>query len=185
LKIYFETNRLILQSLNTSHSEMYYDFLMRNAEFFKKWSPKYDNGYFDKGYHKKNLEGIENETREGRIVKFGVLLKNDPSRIISMVELSNIIKGPFLSCFLGYMTDEKENSRGYTTEAIKKVIDYGFNEIKLHRIEANIIPYNAASIRVVEKLGFCLEGYSRNYLQINGKWEDHLHYVMLNNSLAL
>jgi len=161
---------------------MYFDFLKRNAEFFRKWSPKYEEGYFDKGYHKKNLEKIENETGEGRMVKFGVLLKQNNSKIIGIVEFSNIIKGPFQSCFLGYMMDEKENGKGYTTEAIRKTIDYGFKEINLHRIEANIIPHNTASIRVVEKLGFQLEGYSRNYLQINGKWEDHLHYVLLNDS---
>jgi ribosomal-protein-alanine N-acetyltransferase len=125
---------------------------------------------------------MEKETEAGKQIKFGVFIKNDLNKIIGTVSFSNIIKGPFLSCFLGYRTDEKENGKGYTTEAIKRGIEYVFDEIKLHRIEANIIPANTASIKVVEKLGFKLEGYSRNYLQINRKWEDHLHYALLNEN---
>jgi ribosomal-protein-alanine N-acetyltransferase len=183
VNIKLETNRLILHPLNIRHSEMYFDFLIRNAGFFKKWSPKYDERYFELDYHKKRLENIEAEYKAGRQIKFGAFLKEDIAKIIGTVAFGNIIKGPFQSCFLGYRLDEKENGKGYMSEAIKKGLEYMFTEIKLHRIEANIVPYNSASISVVEKLGFRLEGFSRNYLQINGKWEDHLHYVILNREL--
>jgi ribosomal-protein-alanine N-acetyltransferase len=63
------------------------------------------------------------------------------------------------------------------------VVEYAFNELKLHRIEANIIPRNAGSIRAVEKAGFTCEGTSKKYLQINGVWEDHAHYVRLNEKV--
>jgi ribosomal-protein-alanine N-acetyltransferase len=164
-----------------SHLELYFDFLTRNAEFFKPWSPKYENGYFELDYHKERLQKIEMDIKEGAAVKFGVFLKNDISKIIGTVSFMNIIKGPFQSCFLGYRFDEKENNKGYATEAIRESIDYIFYAEKLHRIEANIIPRNKPSIRVVEKLGFVNEGLSKKYLQINGKWEDHIHYVLLND----
>lgn len=70
-----------------------------------------------------------------------------------------------------------------TTEALKAAIRYIFEEWKLHRIEANIIPRNAASIRVIEKLGFEREGYCRKYLKINGIWEDHYSYALLNKAV--
>ncbi|WP_330651588.1 GNAT family N-acetyltransferase [Tepidibacter aestuarii] len=69
------------------------------------------------------------------------------------------------------------------SEAIKKGIDIIFNQYKLHRIEANIMPKNKASLRVVEKLGFYNEGLALKYLKINGKWEDHIHMVLLNDKL--
>ena len=184
MSIKLETERLFLISLGALHCELLYDFLIRNAEFFKRWSPEYEKDYFEIAFHLKRLANIEKDTKEGKQIKFGVFIKNDLNKIIGTVSFANIIKGPFLSCFLGYRTDEKENGKGYTTESIKRGIKYVFDEIKLHRIEANIIPVNTASIRVVEKLGFKLEGYSRNYLQINGKWEDHLHYVLLNEPVS-
>jgi ribosomal-protein-alanine N-acetyltransferase len=64
-----------------------------------------------------------------------------------------------------------------------EVIRIAFDGMGLHRIEANIIPRNVRSRRVVEKLGFTLEGMSRKYLRINGVWEDHLHYALLNEKI--
>ena len=58
-----------------------------------------------------------------------------------------------------------------------------FTEKRLHRIEANIIPRNIASIKAIEKAGFIYEGISKKYLNINGVWEDHLHYVLLNSEI--
>jgi len=183
LNIQLETERLKLISLDTSHTAMMFDFLIRNADFFKPRSSKYGETYFDIEYHKKALEKIATNTVKGKAVKFGLFLKNDPKKIIGTVSFMNIIYGPFLSCFLGCRMDEKENGKGYTSEAVKKGLDYVSGVLKLHRVEANIIPDNKRSIGVVEKLGFKLEGYSEKYLQIKGKWEVHLHYVMLNNKV--
>ncbi|EOD01178.1 Ribosomal-protein-S5p-alanine acetyltransferase [Caldisalinibacter kiritimatiensis] len=69
------------------------------------------------------------------------------------------------------------------TEALKMGIDIAFNELKLHRIEANIMPKNEASLRIVKKLGFYEEGVAKKYLKINGKWEDHIHMVLLNEDI--
>ncbi|KNF08661.1 acetyltransferase [Gottschalkia purinilytica] len=76
-----------------------------------------------------------------------------------------------------------EVNKGYITEAIKKGIDIMFNNYGLHRIEANIMPKNKPSLRVVGKLGFYNEGLARKYLKINGVWEDHIHMVLLNDNL--
>ena len=88
-----------------------------------------------------------------------------------------------ISCHLGYKLDKDEVNKGYVTEAIQKGIDIMFNELKLHRIEANIMPKNKCSLRVVEKLGFYNEGLAYKYLKINGKWEDHIHMVLLNDKV--
>ena len=177
---YTESDRLILRSLSVKDAGEVYDFRTRNAEFFKQWSPEYPPDYFSREFHCKNLIQIEADVLKGTLVQFGVYLKSDQKRIIGSVVFSNIIMGPFKSCYLGYRIDKDEINKGYATEAIIAGCEYMFKEKKLHRIEANIIPGNTASIKTIEKAGFTYEGLSKKYLKINGVWEDHLHYVLLN-----
>jgi ribosomal-protein-alanine N-acetyltransferase len=66
------------------------------------------------------------------------------------------------------------------TLAIKQTVDFAFNTLSLHRIEANVMPHNIASLKVLEKNNFNKEGLAKKYLKINGKWEDHIHMVLLN-----
>ena len=183
MKITLETQRLKMVSLDGTDTEQFFDFLMRNKEYFRRWSPEYEENYFSVWYHKAWLESIEKDMKEGRHIKFGVYLKTNPNRIIGSVSFSNIIKGIFQSCFMGYRVDENETKKGYASEAIARCVKYMFEEIKIHRIEANIMPVNSASIRVMEKLRFENEGLAKKYLKVNGVWEDHLHYVMLNSKI--
>jgi ribosomal-protein-alanine N-acetyltransferase len=183
ITVTLETGRLTLKSLNKNDAEAYYNFLMRNTDFLKPWSPKYEDEYFNLSHHEKKFIQLEKDTEEGRYIKFGVHNKNDLNTIIGSVSFSSIIHGPFKSCYLGYRVDEKENGKGFATEAVKSGIDYIFNTLNLHRTEANVIPRNTASIRVVEKLGFTYEGQSKKYLQINGVWEDHNHYALINDNI--
>lgn len=180
---YSESERLILRSLTVNDAEELYKFRVRNAEFFKPWSPTYPSDYFNPDYHRKNLIQIESDVLKGILVQFGVYLKTDSKKIIGSVVFSNIIMGPFKSCYLGYRIDKDDLNKGYATEAIIAGSKYMFTEKKLHRIEANIIPRNIASIKTIEKAGFTYEGISKKYLKINGVWEDHLHYVLLNNEI--
>ncbi|GMA58037.1 acetyltransferase (GNAT) family protein [Alicyclobacillus sacchari] len=76
--------------------------------------------------------------------------------------------------------DKAYNGRGYTTEAVRLVVDYAFRVLKLHRIEAGVMPHNEGSIRVLEKSGFEKEGLSKKNVLINGKWEEHLHFAIVN-----
>lgn len=178
-----ESERLLLRSLTTADADELYQFRTRNAEFFKPWSPAYPYDYFNRDYHRKNLAQIESDVLKGMLVQFGVYLKTDANRMIGSVVFSNIIMGPFRSCYLGYRIDKDELNKGYATEAIIAGCKYVFSVKKLHRIEANIIPRNTASIKAIEKAGFTYEGISKKYLNINGIWEDHLHYVLLNREI--
>ena len=180
--MYYLTQRLILRTLEIDEANLCLDYLVRNKDFLANWEPKRNEEY----YTLKNAEKIlhqkifENETKKG--VHLFLFLK-DEKNLIGSISISNILWGAFLSCFLGYKLDKDFTNKGYMTEGIEEVISICFNDYKLHRIEANIIPRNAASIRVVEKLGFEYEGTSKKYLEINGVWEDHHHYVLLNESV--
>ena len=99
--------------------------------------------------------------------------------IAGVININSIVRGFFQSGYLGYYVGEPFARRGYMTEGLSLVIRYAFDELKLHRLEANIQPENVASIALVRKLGFRHEGFSPRYLRINGEWRDHERWALL------
>lgn len=177
-----ETPRLILKTLNEADIPGILEFYHRNGKFLKPWIPEYEKNYYTYEYQLRKLEYEKNLRESGSEYRYNIFKKDDPERVIGNIAVSNIIRGILQSAFLGYSVDENENGKGIATEAIKEIIDFSFQEIKLHRLEANVIPSNTASVRVLEKLNFTKEGYSKNYLKINGKWQDHLRFALINQN---
>jgi RimJ/RimL family protein N-acetyltransferase/GrpB-like predicted nucleotidyltransferase (UPF0157 family) len=105
-----------------------------------------------------------------------------PEGFVGVVNLSNIIRGCFQNAFLGYYGNEKFSKSGFMTAGIRLVLKEAFDVLKLHRIEASVQPDNVASIKILKKLDFAFESYSRNYLQINGKWCDHLKWALTDDA---
>ena len=99
--------------------------------------------------------------------------------MLGAIELSQIVLGPFRSAYLGYFLGKPYARQGYMTEALGQAVRQAFTRIRLHRVEANIQPNNAASIALVKRLGFQKEGYSRRYLKIEGRWRDHERWALL------
>ena len=179
------TERLLLKVLDASFAPVVLDYFTRNAEFRRPWAPAVDDYFLTLESQRMRLEGDWASIGRGHMLKLWLFDRSDIQRssTIGFVSLSNIIRGAFLSCHLGYEIDGSVSNRGLMTEALRALIKVTFETLQLHRIEANIIPRNARSIRVVEKLGFSYEGLSPKYLKINGVWEDHGHYVVLNEAL--
>ena len=179
----YHTERLTLKVLGKSSAQMVVEYYLRNRSFLGEWEPVRSEKFYTKAYHveqlKNDLSLIENKD----LLRLWIFNKNDESRIIGSIGFSNIVRGVFLSCYLGYKLDQDEINQGYMTEAIQKGIDIIFNEYGLHRIEANVMPKNQRSLRVTEKLGFYNEGIAQKYLKINGIWEDHVHMVLLNDKV--
>ncbi len=181
MKIY-ETDRLILRRLNIQDANLLLDYLQRNKRFLQEWEPLRDESFYLSESIKEKIKD-ENQSFKNKTSLSLYIFNKDEQKIIGTVSLSNIVYGIFQSACLGYKLDELEINQGKMTEALIKFIEIAFNEYKLHRIEANIVPRNTRSLRVVKKLGFMEEGLSRKYLKINGKWEDHLHFVLLNEAV--
>lgn len=181
----FETDRLILKVLDAAYAEQVLDYYMRNRSFLEEWEPKRTDEFYTVETHKDQLEKDYKDIEEKRVLRLWIFKKGDKcdGRIIGTIAFNHIIWGSFLSCIAGYKLDNNEINKGYVTEALKKGIEIMFNEYKLHRIEANILPRNIRSLKVVQKLGFYNEGLAHKYLRINGKWEDHIHMVLLNEKL--
>lgn len=174
------SERLALVVLDASSAPLVLDYVNRNRIFLEPWEMARTEDYFTLAYQTRIIEEDVQKIKEGQLWKVWLLLED---RIIGSVALSNIVRGAFQSCHLGYRMDEQEQGKGYMTEALKAVVAYAFDAMKLHRIEANIMPRNAASLQVVKKLGFYEEGLALKYLNIHGVWEDHYHMVLRNHSM--
>lgn len=181
MKIY-ETNNLILREINEVDIDNFTHYLLENKTFLEPWSPLVDESYYEKDNLLKIIQSDIKSNADKNSLKLGIFFK-DNNKVIGTIALSNIVYGPFLSCFLGYKLHRDYIKNGYMSEALEKIISIAFEELNLHRIEANIIPKNIASQNLVKKFGFQNEGLSKKYLKINGIWEDHYHFVLLNSEL--
>lgn len=179
------TERLRLRILNREAADKVLDYYERNAVFHKEWVPARDKDFFSLQNVQLSLETDYHNIQDDRMLRLWIFKRcdEDCKQVIGTIGFSNIIRGSFLSCFLGYMMDYEEINQGYVTEAIQSGVGIMFGQYGLHRIEANIMPKNVRSLRVVEKLGFQYEGESKKYLYIDGKWEDHIHMVLRNSVL--
>jgi ribosomal-protein-alanine N-acetyltransferase len=99
--------------------------------------------------------------------------------ILGTLECSQIARGPLQSAYLGYRVFAPYARQGFMTEALGLVLHYAFTRLKLHRLEANIQPWNAPSLALVRRLGFMREGYSRRYVKLAGRWRDHERWAIL------
>lgn len=179
----YETNRLVLKALGPEAAPMVLDFYRRNRAFLEPWEPQRGADFYTPEFHADQLARDLAQTEAGDSLRLHLFKREDEGRVIGSMGFGNIVRGAFLSCFLGYKLDGAETNQGYMTEALQTGLEGIFRDYGLHRVEANIMPRNAPSLRVVEKLGFRKEGLSRQYLKIHGIWEDHVHMVLLNEEL--
>lgn len=108
-----------------------------------------------------------------------VLVRRADGALLGEVNLSQIFRGGFQSAYLGYWIGAPFAGKGFMREGLAQVLDRAFAPLRLHRLEANIQPGNVASRRLVERLGFRLEGFSPRYLKIGGRWRDHERWAIL------
>ncbi|MFC4100062.1 GNAT family N-acetyltransferase [Paenibacillus xanthanilyticus] len=181
--MHMQTERLFLRELEARDAEAVLDYVRRNRDFLEPWEVRREEAYYTLEAQVELLRQDAARTARGEQFKVWLSPAGEPAKVIGSVTLSNIVRGAFLSCHLGYRLDAQQANRGLMTEALSAVIRHAFDELGLHRIEANIMPRNAASLGVVGKLGFYEEGLALKYLFINGRWEDHLHMVLRNAAM--
>lgn len=174
-----EGEKVYLKTLDLSDAESWLDLQLRNRDFFAKYSCTRTEDFYTLDYQ---LEAIKNNAElmeKDQKYAFGIFLK-DTDELIGGISFTEVLRGPLQSCYVGYSLDKPHNGRGYMTEAVRLIVDFGFRELKLHRIEAGVMPHNLGSIRVLEKADFQKEGIARKNVEINGKWEDHQILAIIN-----
>ena len=179
-RISLNTPRLILRLPNENDSVQLQAFDERNISHISPW--RSGTGEQEKG-RKAQLIKWEQEFKEGKSIRFVIVLRDNPEgEIIGFCNFSQIFRGPFQACYLGYHIDAGFEGKGFMSEAVAKAIEYMFEQQKLHRIMANYMPSNERSARLLQRLGFVVEGYAKKYLLINGNWEDHILTSLTNKN---
>lgn len=177
-----ETPRLVLRTLTSQDVPRLLEFDTRNREWLASWEPARDEAYFTAERVLSSIRADARSVRRGTGCRWHLFLRGQPGTLVGSVALSNIVTGVFLSAHLGYRLDGGATGRGYMTEALREVIRFAFEDRRLHRLEANVMPRNGPSRKLLSTLGFEEEGLARRYLKIAGVWEDHLHHVLLNGA---
>jgi len=177
LKSNIQTSRLELRTCIPSDAQFLLEFYTYNKEHLQEWEPIRNKEFYTYEYHLNQINLRKNYC-------FLLFKKGNNHSILGIINISNISRGVFLNCNIGYKLDKNETGNGYMKEGLDAIIHFIFNELKLHRIEANVIPKNKSSIKVLESLHFRNEGLAKDLLKINGKWEDHFRYALLNDSIS-
>ncbi len=151
-----------------------------NADHLEPFEPARSADHFTEAFWARQVETDRQQFEAGLAVRLSIFEPGPGAAVLGLVAFSNIIRGPFQSCFLGYALAENQQGRGLMTEALRLAIDYAFGEMNLHRISANYLPHNTRSAAVLKRLGFTVEGYARDYLLIGGRWQDHILTSLLN-----
>lgn len=149
-------------------------YFIDNKAYLTPYYPTWAEHFFTAEYWNYQVENNFLEFIHDQSLKLFIFPKKQPTKIIGTINFSNFVKGAAHFCYVGYSLAEAEQGKGYMTEALKVATDYVFQELNLHRIMANYMPHNQRSGNVLKRLGFVVEGYARDYLLINGKWQDHI-----------
>lgn len=176
----YTTNRLILNILNPSKAGLVLNFYERNISFLEPHEPKRAENFYTLEFQRANMSCEYNAFIKQSYIRYWIFKKNHPEKVIGSICFSNILKGAFCSCMVGYKLDKDYCGNGYMQEALIKLIPIICKELSIHRIEAMVMPENIPSISLLTRLHFIEEGYLHSYAQINGEWQDHILYTYIN-----
>jgi ribosomal-protein-alanine N-acetyltransferase len=146
--------------------------------FLTPWVPTWPTDDLTRAAFRRRIKRYSEDQRGDLAYAFFIFAKEDNS-LLGGLTLANIRRGCAQSASLGYWMGARHSNKGHMTAAVRALIPFAFGALKLHRIEAACIPANIASIRLLEKNGFRREGFARQYLCIDGVWQDHLLFARL------
>lgn len=171
--------RIYLRSFVMGDAEARLQLQLENRNFFEAFAMARSSDFYTLEAQEQLIESYAAGQKNDLDYHFGIFLQ-DSDALIGTINLFQVLRGSLQSAFIGYFLHEEYNGKGYTTEAVKLLVNYAFEKLNLHRIEAGVMPHNVGSIRVLEKSGFHKEGLAIKNVKINGKWEDHQLLAIIN-----
>jgi [ribosomal protein S5]-alanine N-acetyltransferase len=179
------TERLLLQVGDEALGAAVADFLRRNRSHFAPWDPPAPASFYTTAAQAERIQLGLKAFAEGTGFRYWMSKLDEPARVIGSVHFSQIARGAFHSCGLGYALDERCQGQGLMREALAATIDEMFSpRVNLHRIQAAYRPENKRSAAVLRRLGFREEGLACDYLFIAGGWRDHCLTALTNPGFA-
>jgi [ribosomal protein S5]-alanine N-acetyltransferase len=149
-----------------------------SRDFLVPWEPTWPADDLSRGAFRRRMKRYTEDQRNDLAYPY-FIFRHEDQKLVGGLTLTNIRRGVAQAGSLGYWMGVAYARRGYMSAAVSAFVPFAFSTLKLRRIEAACIPENTASVRLLEKTGFVREGYAREYLCINGSWQDHLLYARL------
>ncbi len=175
------TDNLIITVLKPADFRLLSSYEKENREHLSKWEPIRKQGYFTDEAAKSRIELSFDSFKLGSFIPF-VGLDKSGSKVICTCNFSNIVRGVFQACHMGYSINARDEGKGLMFEMLQASIEYTFSQLELHRVMANYIPSNKRSEKLLTRLGFEQEGLAKSYLKIAGTWQDHVLTSKINPS---
>ena len=180
MNVVLETERLRLGLPGREDAAEIVRFYAANRDHLQPWSPTFQPVLFSERFWREEADRRRAEFEAGRELCCFLATREEHGRVIGNVSLTQITRGAFQACTLGYALAADAQGRGYMVEAVRGAVGFAFAKLGLHRVMANYVPRNHRSAAVLSRAGFTVEGYARDYLMINGRWEDHVMTAVTN-----
>jgi len=176
-----ETDRLLLALPALIHVAAARDFHVQSWPRLQRWFPPVPPDVAQLGYWQEVVKKAQAAHEEGSGVRLWMYPKAAPDKVIGAIGFSQIFRGPFCNCVLGYQIGAEYEGQGLMREALQASIQYMFTTQQLHRIAANYRAENVRSGKLLTRLGFRIDGFAKNYLFIDGDWRDHVLTSLTND----
>ncbi len=175
------TPRLILRMAEQEDVPEIVRFVRENREFLQPWEPRRTEAYYSEDYWKRQVAQSIDDYNRDRSLRLLLFSAEDDCRVIGYLSFNNFVRGAAQFCHCGYALGDAAQGQGYMFEALEAALEFVFKDLGMHRVMANYMPRNHRSGALLQKLGFIIEGTARDYLLINGKWEDHVLTSLVNS----
>lgn len=167
--------RVLLRLPQMTDYDNWYALRRASRDFLRPFEPRWTEADLSRRVFSQRVKRAREEAEEGTDYSFFIFLANGPREtLVGGVTLSNVRRRAAQFVNLGYWMGQEFAGKGLMTEAVGVSLPFVFDTLDLHRVHAAFLPGNTASRRVLEKNGFVEEGFAEKYLQINGRWEDHV-----------
>lgn len=174
------TERLVVRMAALADVPEIIRYYRENEEHLANSRPRPGPEFYTEGFWETQVHAALAEFRTDRSLRLFVFEQADPKRVAANVNYTSINRGAAHFCFLGYGIARDREGHGIMREAVEASLGYVFGELNLHRVMANYVPWNRRSGGLLRRLGFTVEGYARDYLFLNGRWEDHIMTSLTN-----
>ena len=180
----FQTERLVIRLAGDEDVPEIVRYFTDNREHLRPYDPARPPAFFEPRFWDAQVKQSVSEFFADRTLRLFLFPRDSPRTVVGTANFTRFDRGISQSCSLGYGLAADAQGRGYMTEALRPALDFVFGQLLIHRVEANYMPHNRRSGSTLRRLGFVVEGYARDYLLINGRWEDHVLTSLTNPDWA-
>jgi [ribosomal protein S5]-alanine N-acetyltransferase len=168
------TNRLLIRLAEANDVLALLRYYHENVAHLAPTSPALPPDFLTEAFWLRQVERNQDDFAQGRAVKLFLFDMSELTAVVGQISLNNIVRRAAYYCDLGYSLAENRQGQGLMREALVRVLRYAFDDVGLHRVKAAYLPSNERSGRLLRGLGFVVEGYARDYLLIQGRWQDQI-----------